>query len=259
MKYFLFVLLISQACFCRAQKLVLFDSLHFDSSYTIVGVRASYNKEKIYDNYGFIISTPSEFAVLKERFVFDKKTSPIFEENSFYIHVLRNKQIQKSFVVNPKFSNINTTKGFFVLDLSILEELSKKYSLVYEIKNISFRTAEEFFLFKAKAETDSSFLFMYNPELNYNGSFKVKVQKSESFPHPSAAIKFLQALIEEKSPKNQFQIVFIANEENFRDLNTFTLTVRCVKTVFDNYNDKVFKKSKWFPQTIEATTYWKKS
>ncbi len=231
---------------CLGQKAEFFKKFNFDKSYSVIGIGPHWaTKGDTYKRFSFFVDKLEDLNNLKKEWVFKQKSEVIAQQNHFSVYILKDKKIVGDGVINPSFSNIRADEGWYYFDTALLEEVAKKHFLNYTVHEDTFSTTQTYFSFYAKIKEDSSFLFLFPPDLEFEGSFRVSVRKTDELSSPKAAIEELERKFNLLTTKDKYHTTYVLDEYNLKNQNQWTLTVQADKLLFDKFNDDIFIKDKW--------------
>ncbi|HTB99796.1 MAG TPA: hypothetical protein VK705_03870 [Ferruginibacter sp.] len=256
MKHILTAVIVFLSFCSYGQKIAILKSYKLDSSYSLVGLNPGYEKGTLYKNFCFIIDQPSDLLKTQKEWVFEKKLNGVFDMNGFSIYLVKNKSIVNTWVVSPSYNDIATNASSFVFDTTILTDLAMSSPLLYRSRIDTFRSIDDFKAFKMRSKLDSSFIFLFKPDIDYEGSFQVKIKKTTQINSPKKATEKLDKLLN-AIDKNGYDISYELSAENINDPSQITLTIESKKYLYDNFSDQNFIKGSWVPTSIVVTSIWK--
>ena len=255
-KCFPITLVILVSKFSLGQPVYPFEKFQFDSSYRIMLMPSL--EDKTNQHLCFIIDKVKDMNDMKAEWVFEKKAMRGSGYNSLSIYITRNKKIEGTFSINPTFSNIFIDGESYEFDFSVLESYARKYPLHITTKKTEFKTKVAYEKYYLAALKDPKFLFLYEPNFRYEGSFTIAVDKSDIYPDPSAAIKELDRQFLQFSPREKFNITYLLSPENMANQNAMVLEVDSDKSAFDAFKgNKTFRKGNWLPMKISVFSVWR--
>jgi hypothetical protein len=255
MKHILTAVIVFLSLCSYGQRIAILKSYKLDSSYSLVGLNPGYENGTLYKNFCFIIDQSSDLLKTQKEWVFEKKLNGEVDMNGFSIYLVKNKSIVNTWVVSPLSGDIANNDNYFVFDTTVLTNLAISNPLLYRSRIDTFKSIDDLKQFKIKSKQDSSFIFLFKPNIDYEGTFQVNVKKTLQINSPNVAIKKLDKLLD-AIDKDGYD-VSESSTENINDPGQITLTIESKKYLFDNFSDQNFIKGSWVPTSIVVTSIWK--
>jgi hypothetical protein len=249
----LIILSLSILSSLKAQKVALFENVEFDSSTSIVCFPSESNPEQ----YSFVINTQADFNQLKRDWVFDKKEFGKKPTNSLAIYIVKNKVGKWIGTIYPGISKITTVHDSYIFDTTLLALLAEKQPFHCQIKRETFKNRKEYVSQYNKVINEKNYLFSFGPG-KWDGSFKIIVPSTDSTNTPVSAINVLESKFSTFTASECYSLRYELNEDNRDYKKSFKITVDCIQSVYENYNDPIFEKVEWKPEPIFMTSFWKK-
>lgn len=241
------------------QEVECFKKFNFDNTYAVIGVGPMSPKDgDSLEKYWFVLDNVEDLNQLKTDWVFREKARNLLEANSFHVYITKNKKIINAAgcIINPTFNNICVAGEWREFDLAMLRRLHKKHSLHYVTETKTFRTVTEWESYRDSARKERPFLFFIEPNLRYEGQFKVTADKTDKWPNPAVVIGQL---------KKDFRILdtsrvnveYSLSEYNVKHPEKMQIDVYSSRELFDRYRSDSFHVGPWEPQQIKTTAYWR--
>lgn len=250
MKKVILLILIFIATDLYSQK-VLFDTLKVDSSTKIIGRYPQYDKTKTYEKFNFIIEDSSAIQNFIKTIKLGEEVPNFFEQINFRLTVVKNHDEIGSWTISPKSQKAMTHDGHtYKFDISQINELNRTnpFNYYYEVK--IFNDKVEYQRYLNLQKNNPNYLFHYGPQFQFEGSFEITFQKSEQFSSPKAINDYLKPFIEKIVSADNYRIGYIANENNKKNTNQFTMTIEAPKELFNKLKLENLKNKNW-KNTIE--------
>ncbi len=258
--FILLTLLFSEEAF--SQKFEILKDVNIDSSYIVLCMGQGYDKTfDSLERFGFILDKPEQILELKQGLNLKRKAQNIIiDKNSIDIGIVQNKKLIRTegvfYPMQGKF--LTNGKGWYYFDTAFLVKLHLEHPLKYHSEKFSFDTYLNYSFFKDSIENVSSFLYLDEPNLKYEGKFSLIVKKN---PETSSSIfaeidlkKELALLIS----ANKFHTYSVMNDKfNIDNKDKVEIIIECPKYLYDKYSNKENIKGKWQPNLIEAKVYFK--
>jgi hypothetical protein len=238
----------------NAQKVAFWDNVDFDKNTVIVcfpsGSNPDQNKE-----LAFIVRTQNDFNQMKKDWVFEEKSFGKKPDNSLAIYRVKDKMGEWIGTIYPGINKLTNIEASFVFDTVKLVELAKRHPFHFLRKTEFFNSREEYRAQYNKEILERKFLFSFGPG-TWDGSFKITVSSSDSVHTPVAAINILTSKLNAFASPDSYSLRYELSADN-RDYNkSFKITVDCVKSVYDQYNDATYLKSEWKGDQLFLTSFW---
>ncbi|WP_415327535.1 hypothetical protein [Chryseobacterium sp. MMS23-Vi53] len=251
----LIILAASQNIYSQ-NKLFKSDKFTVTDSVKIIGMYNEWDKHKTYEKYNFLITDKKVIDSLIASVEYGERGENISGRDFNIILTNGNKVIDR-WSVSPKFKNINIKGYSHQFDISILENLSKKYHFQYKWYKMEFKNEKEFNQFNSEIIKDEKTLYVNKPIFIYEGSFELQFPKNEKFIHPKAIYDYLKPEVEKIVGSKEFSISYSATEFNLKNQDQYTMTIEGPFTLFKKLKDKNSKKGKWIPAEFGAYIYEK--
>jgi hypothetical protein len=249
----LIILFLSFFSSSKAQKVAFFENVEFDSSTSIVCFPSKSNPEQ----YSFIINTQADFNQLKKDWVFEKKDFGKKPDNSLSIYVVKNKNGEWIGTIYPGINKITSIRASYEFDNARLISAAKKHPFHFQVKHETFNNRDEYLKQYNKAVLEKNYLFSVGPG-RWDGTFKIIIPSSDSINTPVAAIHALESKFKTFTDSANYDLGYELRDDNMDYKKSFKITVDCLQSVYDNYNDPVFKKTDWKPNPMFMNSFWKK-
>ncbi|KMQ64910.1 hypothetical protein ACM46_11925 [Chryseobacterium angstadtii] len=256
-KTILFIILALSQIVHGQNKLFKSDNLTDTDSVKIIGMYPKWDKNKSYEKYNFLITDKKVIDSLIESVEYAEPTKNISEQNNFSIILTKGNKVINRWSISPKFTNININGSSRQFDISIVDNLSKKYFFKYIWYEKEFKNEKEFSKFNAEILKQEKTLYVNKPIFVYEGSFELQFPKNETFPHPKAIDEYLRPQIEKIVKEKKFSISYKLDEFNMKNRDQYTITVEGPYFLFTDLKEKNSKKGKWVPAKFIATVYEK--
>ncbi|WP_281298949.1 hypothetical protein [Flavobacterium limnophilum] len=238
---------------------VLFDTLKVDSKTKIIGRYPQYDKSKTYEKYNFIIEDSASIVEFIKILKLGDEVKNSFETPNFMLTVIKNYDEIGSWTINPTLKSAMTHDGHtYKFDLNQISKLNENNSFDYSYEEKSFSNKSEYVNYLKQQKNNPKFLFDYAPQFKFEGSFEIGFKKSERFPHPKAISEYLKPYIEKIVNYGEYNLVYIANENNKKNREQFTMTISGSKKLFDNLKIEKLKNENWQPIIEEGYFFYKK-
>jgi len=249
----LLILLSSQIVFGQTQQ--LFENIEFTDSMKLVIMHPHFDEKDTFVKYDLIIDKKNTFDSIASLFTYGQEVTNYFNRNEPSIILLSGTKTIDRWSINPEVSSIRVKGKSYKFDTDIVLELASKYPLKYSYERIEFNSQEEFDNFQSDIIKDSTLLFMYKPNFNYDGSFDLRFTKSRKFKHPKGITEYLEPIVLKITGEKNFRISYIANSYNMSHPDQYTMTIKCKRSLFDQFEDKNAEKLDWVDEIYSATAF----
>jgi hypothetical protein len=238
----------------NAQKVAFWDGFEFDDNSIIVAFPSGSNPEQNHQ-FAFIIKTKKDFDQLKRDWVFEQKSFGKKPDNSLAIYMVKDKKGEWVGTVYPGINKLTNIRASFVFDTLKLVELAKKHPFHYLRKQENFKSRDDYMAEYKKDILEKGYLFSFGPG-KWDGSFKISIPSSDTITTPVAAINALTSKLSAFASPDNYSLRYELSEGNKDYKKFFRITIDCLKLVYDQYNDPVYKKSDWVSGQIFMTSFW---
>ena len=254
--YFL-ILIISNNVFSQKN---LFENLTIDKNTKIIGRYPQYDKTKTYEKYNFILEDSLEISNFINSIKLGEEVPNSIEEPCFRIEIIKDNKEIGGWTVNPRAKSVMTHDGHtYKFDIKQITELNKQFPFEYYYKEIVFKSSQEYESYLTVEKNNPNFLFDYEPQFKYEGSFEIEFTKSDKFDSPKAISDFLYPLIDKIVDRSEYRISYALNEKNKKNMNkSYTMTITGPKKIFEELKIKKFKKENWQSTVEDAWFFYKK-
>jgi hypothetical protein len=237
----------------NAQKVAFWDGVEFDNNSMIVCFPSASNPQQ----YAFVVNTKEDFEKLKQDWIFEKTSFGKKPDNSLTLYKVKDKKGEWIGTIYPGINKLTNISASFVFDTLKLVELARRHPLRYLRKQERFSSREEYTAHYNKEMLEKGYLFSFGPG-TWDGSFKIAIPSSDIVHTPVAAINVLTSKLAAITAQDNFSLRYELSEDN-RDYKTaFKITVDCLKSVYEGYNDSTYLKSDWKPDPMFMTSFWAK-
>ncbi|KFF06478.1 hypothetical protein B0A68_21695 [Flavobacterium reichenbachii] len=244
MKYLLFSFLLF-SCFTFSQTKSILENIKIDKNTKLIGMYPQYDKNKTYKNLNFYINDQNIITDLINKLSYEKIVKNRIERNDFRILVLQGNEVLENWMLSPANSNINMNGTFYEFNFKIIKELSKKYPFDYTFFKKEFSTQKEYDAFVLSLRKDNKFLFSYEPDFKFEGTFQIKFLKNSQFPNPKVIDEYLRPKILKIAKESEFNITYILDNYNKENTDQYTMTIEANKDIFDKLKLENLKQKNW--------------
>ena len=243
--------------YLQRNKIKLFKSYSFNDGSILVGIKDRPDTSAADNSLSFIVDNPTELKQVKKDWVFKKTTSFTYDEAPFRVYLLKDKEVKRYWYVLPGKKGIITEDGLFVFDTTLLKNLSSKNHLSYRLQTDSFSTKSDFLAFKGKAKTSSSFLFLDEPNMSFEGSFEVAISFGPGLDSAEKTNEKLYAVCNKVIGKKSFSVFLKPVDKDTDSSKGIKYIIRSAKAGYDAFTDPQFAKGEWTPNVLIVKSYWK--
>jgi hypothetical protein len=241
----------------QAQKVAVLEQIEFDSATSIIGFPTG-SKPEQNKQFSFIVKTREDFDRMKADWVFEASSFGKKPDNSLAIYVVKNKVGEWVGTVYPGINKLTTISSSYVFDTLKLVKLAKAHPFHGKKRVELFNNRAECLQAYEKARAEKNYLFSFGPG-KWDGNFKVAISSSDSIHTPVAAIDMLQAKFSSLTDEHNFSLRYELSDDNRDYTKSFKITVDCVQSLYEQYNDQAFPKSDWKPERMFMTSFWQES
>jgi hypothetical protein len=224
-----------------------FEPYNFKSTDAMIGIGFSDSANDRYENFSFIIDNLHDLYELKETWTFKKEGEAPTDRSAFKVYFTKNKVIKNSWLIFPESKGIVTDQGYYLFDTVLLAILHAKSPLVYRVRRDTVSNKNDFLRFNDSVKADPSFLFLLEPDLSYEGSFKVTIKPGSKLSPENASERIINRCNKIK-PKTAFNVFLEDNKTYF---------VQCNQSLFEQFGDPGMEKSNWTPAVYIIKSYWR--
>ncbi|MFK7969276.1 MAG: hypothetical protein AB8F95_02865 [Bacteroidia bacterium] len=233
----------------------LFKDIEFTDSMRMVVMHPHYDDDDTYIEYDLLINKKDVFDSLAPLFTYGKEVLNYFNLKEPTIYILKGTEVIKKWSFNPERFSIRVSGKSYRFNTEMIKELAQKFPLKYEAEQKVFTSSLLFANFNTAIQHDTTFLFMFEPNFDYDGSFKLRFKKNKKFKHPKAISQYLKPLLLEITGEENFMIMYVLDDYNLAHPNQYTMTIKCKQELFEAFKDKSAKKSKWENDIYTATVF----
>jgi len=240
--------------FLNAQEHALFDSIKVSKSTKLLGF------SKTYETFNFCIENKNEIDSLTKILVYGDVTGNYVELNSgFNIKLIEENRVIKSWVVNPKFSNIIIDGQYYKFDFDVIRNIAKKFYFKYNLVKMQFKTIQEYDLYLQSLKSNPNFLFSYKPDFKFQGSFEIEFPGNDEFSSPKAICDYINPeILKIVENKDKYRITYGLTDYNLKHPKQFTMRIECERIVYEKLNLKGLKNMNWLDNMPSGIFYFKK-
>lgn len=246
--FFIFLLTISFSLL--AQEKYIFDTAKIDGTTKLIGRYPQYDKQKTYKEFNFIITDPETIKAVIMTLPLGKEGKNIIEDPEFRMNIVQNFEEVKTWIVNPNLKSVLSEGHTYEFDVMKLKSLAKKYPFDYKFDKIPFKSKADYEKYLEKQKSDKTFLFVYAPQFEYEGSFEIQFPRNNKFSSPKAISDYLTPLIEKIVSKDEYRVSYVLNEKNRNDQTQFTMTITGNRKIFNDLQLENLNKENW-TETVE--------
>jgi len=233
------------SCFAFSQTKSILDNIKIDKNTKLIGMYPQYDKNKTYKNLNFYINDEKVIKDLVDKLSYEKIVKNRIERNDFRIKLLQGNEVLDDWMLSPANSNINMNGTFYEFNFKIIEELAKKYPFDYTFFKKEFSTLKEYEIFILSLKKDKDFLFAYEPNFKFEGTFKIKFPKNSQFPSPKVIDEYLRPKILKIANGSNFNITYVLDDYNMKNNDQYTMTIEGDKRIFNELQLENLEKKNW--------------
>ena len=193
------------------------------------------------------------------KLVYNEEVKNMIELNSFKIIILKGNNIIQHWEINPAYSSIRIDGVSYKFDTKLLDELSKKYPLDYDFYEKEFQNIDEYSQFSANLNDDKNFLFAYEPDFEFEGTFEIEFPKNDQFKSPKTISGFLNPKLQSILNEDKYKLTYIADNYNLNNRNQFTMTIEGSKELYDKINLGDLRQKNWKYNRASAMFFVRKN
>jgi hypothetical protein len=236
----------------------LFDTLKIDTNTKIIGRYPQYDKSKTYEKYNFIIEDSTKIAAFIKKLNLGKEVTNSMEDPNFQLTVVKNNKEIGSWTINPTLKSAMTHDGkTYEFNLKQLKKLNKQFPFNYYHERKVFKSKSEYEEYLAEQKKNPNFLFDYNPQFKYEGSFEIEFPKNSKFLHPKAISDFLTPYIEQFVKEKEYTLGYVINSKNMNNREQYTMTIQSSKKLFELLKLEDLKNENWQPAVEDGYFFYK--
>ncbi len=239
----------------KGQTNSLFEGIAFTDSMKLAVMHSHTDQDDTYISYDLIIDSKQVFDSVAPLFTYGEEVANFVDEAEPTINLITGKKTIKSWSINPKNSSVRIKGKSYQFDTEKIKDLASNYPLEYTTEKKAFKSLKEFEDFKSSIQNDDLFLFMYEPNFKYEGSFQVRYKKSNKFRSPQDVSQHLKASLTEITEEDNFRIFYMFNDYNRKNRNQFTMTVESSRDLYDEFSDRKSKKLDWEDTVYSARVF----
>ena len=260
MKNILLFLTLSASLHSFGQKCEFFEAVHFDSTYTIVGIgRGNGESGDSLERFWFVLDNLQDMQEIQRDWVFKRQLPYIHvDDHPFDVFVIKDKQLVTSGLIYPYQGNLTVGKGCYRFDTTILKRLHATHPLHYHSQERTFDTYPQYGNYGNTLLQDSTVLFFFQPYLRFQGSFTIETELTADRVGLSAVLNDIGKELIALSPGGQYAIGLpkFDTTSNPKFIKA-RIEIQSSKALYDQYNDKKLQKSPWKPTLISTTVFWR--
>jgi hypothetical protein len=245
------------------QKSEFFKGIDFDSSFCIIGIGQSLDKNAdTLLRFNFVIDNPEDMIKLSKDWVFKKPVSNIgIEPVSFDIFIIKDKRtFRPGGIIYPRQGIIKSGNNWYNFDTAALIKLHHDHPLKFRTRKYSFDTFLHYVAFANGILNDSSLLFFQEPSLSFEGEFIIITKRTNDPDSPIWEMGDINKELREFAPENTYTVSNALNDSfNIVNKRATKIEVHCSKSLYDKYKAKTKRSdiSEWQPAEIDIKTYWR--
>ena len=234
----------------------LFDTLTIDSTTKIVGTFPLKYDLKNNPNYNFILDDSVDIAKFKKTIKIGTEVKNQFEWDWFSIKVIKNQKQIGNWIVSPNYQSVLIEGKSYKINFYKITKLNKKFPFEIELKSVNFKTKEDYYEYLAEVKKDSNFLYDYEPQFKYEGSFEMDFVVTEQFPSPKAISEYLYSEIDKIVDRSEYRVMYKPDLSKVSEgRKTITITIEGPKKIFYNLKIDNHVKKNW-QKTIEYGMFY---
>ncbi len=241
----------------NAQNRMLFDTMLVSKTSKFIGRIPQYEKNARYQALSFCIEDSISIMNVLRKVSIGKEVSNIIDNSGFYLTIINNYKEEALVIVYPGIGTIMIDGHSYEFDANQIKDLAVRFPFNYKFKRLQFSSKEDFSKYLDNQMKDSLFLFSYNPNFRFEGTFDLEFKKSQSLSSPKAVSEFITpkilGIVDEKS----FNLFYELSEKNLNNPNQFTMTISGSKKLYENLNISDAKKFEWKPAVEEAWFFYR--
>lgn len=186
-----------------------------------------------------------------------KEQENVIGSTDFRITIVQNSKEIKTWIVSPAINSIMFDSHSYEFDFKKIKDLAKRFPFDYRFEKKSFKTRADYEEYVGIEKNFASFLFDYEPQFRYEGSFEIEFPRNKNFSNPKTISEFLTPFIESIVKKDEYTITYALSEKNLDDLNQFTMTITGSKRIFDELKIQGLINQNWTPTVEEAWFFYR--
>ena len=243
------------------QKSEFFKDIDFDSSFCIIGIGQSLDKNAdTLLRFNFVIDNPEDMQRLKREWVFKSPVRNIsIETVSFDIFIVKDKRVfNRGGMIFPRQGIIKSGDNWYRFDTAALIKLNRDHPLKFRTRWYNFNSYTKYAAFGNSILNDSSLLFFTEPSLRYEGKFVIIVNRSNDPDSPIWAMADINKELKELAPEHTYTVSnALTDSFNIVNKRKTKIEVNCSKSLYDKYKSKRSDIGEWQPSLIDIKTFWR--
>lgn len=243
--------------FFYGQEKKMFEDIQITDSMVLIGIYPEADKDKTYEKYDFLISDVKILDSLSNVITYGEVVPNFFEWQGISILLLKNNEIVKRWSVSPKYNNILFNGIYYKFNIDILKKISNKHHFYYDSFKKEFKTKNEFELFYNEIMKDKTFIFMYKPIFDYDGTFDLHFTNKNEFHSPKEISDYIKPKLDEIANKEKFIVMYDPSHNKMGNPDGYKMTIKCKYEIFTKFKDDKSIKKEWVPDKYIAYIFKK--
>jgi hypothetical protein len=244
------------------QKALFFKNIPFDSSYTILGIGQGYGKSvDSMERFWFMLTDLADIQKLNKDWALSKQVRPeIHDEPDIGIYIIRDKRLAAPMgLIYPQEKMVTPGAGrWYTFDTAKLIALHAAHPLHYHWEKKRFQTYVQYAAYGNSIVQDPKLLFFIEPSLRYEGQFTIMARRTTDDLSTIFVASDVRKELIFLTPSNTFEVGVTVNDSfNQARKDSVKVTVKCAKSLYDQYIPIGRVKGPWQPALIEIATFWR--
>jgi hypothetical protein len=248
MKSLFILLFLTITSSLSAQNNFQIDLSKIDKDTKLVGRHPQYNKNSQYAKLNFIVENVEEIKNLLRKINYGAEITNRFDPNCFDLTLIQGDKEKRIGTIIPHNNSISFDGNTYRFDIGQIDKLNRKYPFDYRCDVKVFKSEKEYSDFLMLQKKDNSFLFDYDPDFRFEGSFEIIFPKNDQFPSPLKISEYLEPFINKiESDNNKYRVDYALKGVNVTNRNQYTMTITGSRKLYEllELSDKNLKKENW--------------